>query len=370
MSARILPCPRSATGSSRSSSTACRPSSPRSPTSSSATTAPSCSACRGTGTRRARPDRRRCASATSRSPRRAGSRRCGGPTPSWSRAGADAERARRRRARSTRCGAPTLVAPAWCRSAPARSRWPRPGCSTVDPPPRTGRTPTSSARGTRRCALDPSVLYVDDGDVLTSAGSAASIDLAMHIVQRDHGADIANRVARDLVVPPHRRGGQAQFIQTPVGPPEECGDGLGAALEWASAHLDEELSVAALAEVALDEPAALRPAVPRRHRHDAAPVDPHPAARAGPPAARDHRARASSRSRRRAASAAPRRSGCTSSGRWARARPPTGARSARVARLTRALRRAARRGRAPACAGPSRRAARGPTRGRRTAWSR
>jgi transcriptional regulator GlxA family with amidase domain len=102
--------------------------------------------------------------------------------------------------------------------------------------------------------LDPSVLYVDDGDVLTSAGSAASIDLAVHIVQRDHGADIANRVARNLVVPPHRRGGQAQFIQTPVGPPEECGDGLGTALEWASAHLDEELSVAGLAEVALMSP--------------------------------------------------------------------------------------------------------------------
>jgi len=102
--------------------------------------------------------------------------------------------------------------------------------------------------------VDPSVLYVDDGDVLTSAGSAASIDLAMHIVQRDYGADIANEVARDLVVPPHRRGGQAQFIQTPVGPPEECGEGIGTALEWATAHLDEELSVADLAEVALMSP--------------------------------------------------------------------------------------------------------------------
>src|SRR6478736_4324858 len=102
--------------------------------------------------------------------------------------------------------------------------------------------------------VDPSVLYVDDGDVLTSAGSAASIDLAMHIVQRDYGADIANEVARDLVVPPHRRGGQAQFIQTPVGPPEECGEGIGTALEWATAHLDEDLSVADLAEVALMSP--------------------------------------------------------------------------------------------------------------------
>src|SRR3954469_22680470 len=102
--------------------------------------------------------------------------------------------------------------------------------------------------------LDPAVLYVDDGDVLTSAGSAASIDLAMHIVQRDFGADIATRVARDLVVSPHRRGGQAQFILAPVGPPEECTDGLGEALEWASAHLDEELSVAVLAEIALMSP--------------------------------------------------------------------------------------------------------------------
>ena len=102
--------------------------------------------------------------------------------------------------------------------------------------------------------LDPSVLYVDDGDILTSAGSAASIDLAVHLLQRDFGADIATRVARDLVVSPHRRGGQAQFIQTPVGPPEDCADGLAAALEWAGAHLDDELSVAGLAQIALMSP--------------------------------------------------------------------------------------------------------------------
>src|SRR3954468_9707153 len=102
--------------------------------------------------------------------------------------------------------------------------------------------------------LDPSVLYVDDGDVLTSAGSAASIDLAVHIVQQDYGSAIANRVARNLVVSPHRRGGQAQFIQAPVGPPEECGAGLADALEWASAHLDEDVTVAALAELAAMSP--------------------------------------------------------------------------------------------------------------------
>ncbi len=98
------------------------------------------------------------------------------------------------------------------------------------------------------------MLYVDDGDILTSAGSAASIDLAVHIVQRDFGAEVANQVARDLVVSPHRRGGQAQFIQTPVGPPEECTDGLATALEWAAAHLDRELSVAELAQIALMSP--------------------------------------------------------------------------------------------------------------------
>jgi transcriptional regulator GlxA family with amidase domain len=118
--------------------------------------------------------------------------------------------------------------------------------------------------------LDPSVLYVDDGDVLTSAGSAASIDLAVHVVQRDYGSAIANRVARNLVVSPHRRGGQAQFIQTPVGPPEECGAGLADALEFASAHLDEDVTVAALAEIA-----AMSPRHFARRFRDATGTTPH-----------------------------------------------------------------------------------------------
>lgn len=65
-------------------------------------------------------------------------------------------------------------------------------------------------------ALDPRVLYVDEGDVLTAAGSAAGIDLCLHIVRRDFGPGAANAVARRLVVPPHRDGGQAQFIAAPV----------------------------------------------------------------------------------------------------------------------------------------------------------
>src|SRR5580658_1160435 len=64
--------------------------------------------------------------------------------------------------------------------------------------------------------VDPGVLYVDEGSILTSAGSAAGIDLCLHIVRCDYGAEIANRVARRLVMPPHRDGGQAQYVQNPV----------------------------------------------------------------------------------------------------------------------------------------------------------
>ena len=74
-----------------------------------------------------------------------------------------------------------------------------------------------------RVNMDPGVLYVDEGDLLTSAGSAASLDLCLHVVQRDYGTEIATRVARDLVVPLHRPGGQAQFIETPL-PERDTGD--------------------------------------------------------------------------------------------------------------------------------------------------
>jgi AraC family transcriptional activator FtrA len=67
-----------------------------------------------------------------------------------------------------------------------------------------------------RIKVDPAVLYVDEGQLLTSAGSAAGLDLCLHLVRRDHGADVANQVARRLVIPPHRDGGQAQFVERPV----------------------------------------------------------------------------------------------------------------------------------------------------------
>ena len=76
--------------------------------------------------------------------------------------------------------------------------------------------------------LDPDVLFVDDGDVLTSAGVAAGIDLCLHVVRRDHGAEVANRVARRCVVPPWRDGGQSQFIERPRA---RTADGAGTAAD-------------------------------------------------------------------------------------------------------------------------------------------
>ncbi len=95
--------------------------------------------------------------------------------------------------------------------------------------------------------LDPSVLYVDDGQVLTSAGNSAAADLALHILRADHGAAVANRVARQMVAPPHRAGGQAQYVETPVSTDLQAGERLGATLEWAVQRLDQPLPVSELA---------------------------------------------------------------------------------------------------------------------------
>lgn len=104
--------------------------------------------------------------------------------------------------------------------------------------------------------LDPCVLYVDDGDVLTSAGAAASIDLSLHLIRRDFGADVANTVARNMVVPPHRDGGQAQFVALPVDArsPSPADDPVTATMEWAAARLHEDLPVERLAAHALLSP--------------------------------------------------------------------------------------------------------------------
>ncbi|MCB5176325.1 transcriptional regulator FtrA [Microvirga lenta] len=94
--------------------------------------------------------------------------------------------------------------------------------------------------------VEPNVLYVDEGSVLTSAGSAAGIDLCLHVVRHDFGPEIANRIARRLVVPPHREGGQAQFVERPV-PPAREGVRFGPLFDRMRSRLTEEQPVAELA---------------------------------------------------------------------------------------------------------------------------
>ena len=96
--------------------------------------------------------------------------------------------------------------------------------------------------------VEPDVLYIDEGRVLTSAGSAAGIDLCLHIIRKDHGARIANEVARRLVVPPHREGGQAQFIPSPMS--QDSSRGLATLTAWAQANLHRQLTVDTLARQA------------------------------------------------------------------------------------------------------------------------
>lgn len=94
-------------------------------------------------------------------------------------------------------------------------------------------------------SVDPDRLYIDEGQVLTSAGTAAGIDLCLHVLRSDYGVEIANEVARELVVPPHRDGGQAQFVTAAV--PAAAADAFSTTLDWAARHLDEPLTVADLA---------------------------------------------------------------------------------------------------------------------------
>lgn len=98
--------------------------------------------------------------------------------------------------------------------------------------------------------VDPHVLYVDDRQVFTAAGTAAAIDLSLYIVRQDYGAEIAAAVARRMVVPLHREGGQAQYIETPL-PDVDENDPFGATLIWIAAHLDREFTMEQLAAQAV-----------------------------------------------------------------------------------------------------------------------
>lgn len=90
------------------------------------------------------------------------------------------------------------------------------------------------------------MLYVDDGNLITSAGTAAGIDACLHLVRRELGSEVTNKIARRMVVPPHRDGGQRQFIDQPV--PVRCSDRFAPHLDWIVANLDKPHTVASLAK--------------------------------------------------------------------------------------------------------------------------
>jgi AraC family transcriptional activator FtrA len=102
--------------------------------------------------------------------------------------------------------------------------------------------------------VDPHALYIDDGQVLTSAGTAAAIDLSLHVVRQDYGATIAAAVARRMVVPPHRDGGQAQYIETPLLSASAEQEPFRTTVAWMAHHLNEELTIAQMAARAVMSP--------------------------------------------------------------------------------------------------------------------
>lgn len=109
------------------------------------------------------------------------------------------------------------------------------------------------ARRYPRVRVETDVLYVDEGQVLTSAGTTSGIDLALHIVRLDYGPEVANKVARRMVAAAHREGGQSQFAFTPV-PVSPFGDAIGAVMDWMFEHVDEPMTVDQLARFAAMSP--------------------------------------------------------------------------------------------------------------------
>lgn len=101
------------------------------------------------------------------------------------------------------------------------------------------------ARQYPTATVDRDVLFVDDGDLITSAGTAAGIDACLHLVRRELGSEITNRIARRMVVPPQRAGGQRQFIPQPV--PDMVADGFGELCDWLIENIDQSHTVAELA---------------------------------------------------------------------------------------------------------------------------
>jgi transcriptional regulator GlxA family with amidase domain len=122
-----------------------------------------------------------------------------------------------------------------------------------------GRACTTHWRHSERLArlypaakVDPSVLYIDADPVITSAGTAAGIDACLYLLRKEHGSRVANAIARRMVVPPHRDGGQAQFVDRPVA--ELACDTLGEVIEWMQRNVDRVMTVDRLAGLAAMSP--------------------------------------------------------------------------------------------------------------------
>jgi AraC family transcriptional regulator, transcriptional activator FtrA len=144
------------------------------------------------------------------------------------------------------CVLHTVAALELCPFAPVLSCSRRRVCLTEGGLRHTGGMWIASRKSIPKSALEPDVLYVDEGRLLTSAGSAAGIDLCLHIIRRDFGARIANHVAKGLVVAAHRDGDQAQYVPAVI--PAGNAQGLASLLEWARCRLKDDLSIAALAK--------------------------------------------------------------------------------------------------------------------------
>ena len=125
------------------------------------------------------------------------------------------------------------------------------------------------ARRYPQITVDPGVLYVEDGPILSSAGTAAGVDACLYLLRHEHGVGVANAIARRMVVPPHREGGQAQYVEVPV-PDVDEGHRLRQVMVWATEHLDEPLSVEQLARSALMSPRSFA-----RHFRAATGTTPH-----------------------------------------------------------------------------------------------
>ena len=191
--------------------------------------------------------------------------------------------------RSRRCAPPPMRAPSSSPCARARSSRARPACSDGRPCTTHWMHADELARRFPTARVDRNVLFVDDGNLITSAGTAAGIDACLHLVRRELGSEVTNKIARRMVVPPQRDGGQRQYIDQPI--PVRCSEGFAPHLDWILTNLDKPHTVATLARRASMSARTFAQALRRRDRHDADAMGHRPAGALCAAAARGERSR-------------------------------------------------------------------------------